>query len=490
MKVLFVASEAFPLVKTGGLGDVGGALPPALAAEGADVRLLLPAYREARARADRLKSVARLSLPGGEAQLLETRLPGTRIVLWLLDHPPSYDRPGDPYHDAHGRPWPDNAVRFALLCRAACAIALGQTGLGWRPDLVHAHDWQAGLAPALLAHEPGRPATVFTIHNLAYQGLFPAETFSALRLPPSLWSHAALEFHGRLSFIKGGIVFADRLTTVSPGYAHEIQTPEHGHGLDGLLRHRAAHLSGILNGIDDKTWNPARDIHLVNRYSARRPAGKPANKLALQTELNLAPDPQLPLLGMVGRLVAQKGVDLVVEALTRLDQWPLQLAVLGTGERRYEQRLLTEAARRPGRLAVRIGYDEPLAHRILAAADLFLMPSRFEPCGLSQLYAMRYGAVPVARRVGGLADTVVDANPDHLRAGRATGILFDEPRAEALAAAVERALALHRDRRLWRRLMLAGMRQDHGWRHSAAEYLRLYHRTFAEHRRRAPASHP
>ncbi len=473
LKVLFVASEAYPLIKTGGLGDICGSLPPALQALGVDLRLLLPAYRDARARAGRLRPVARLELAGGEVTVLEGRLPGTRIVLWLVDHP-SYDRPGDPYHDPQGQPWPDNAARYALLARAACALALGQTGLAWRPDVVHGHDWQTGLIPALLAPELGRPATVFTIHNLAYQGIFPAAAFAALKLPPALWSPEGLEFHGQLSFIKGGLAWADRLTTVSPGYAREIQTPESGHGLDGLLRHRADRLSGILNGIDAGIWNPARDGHLVRRYSATRLRDKLENKLALQEEFNLARDPDIALIGLVGRLVHQKGLDLVTAALPRLERAHLQLIVLGSGEQRYENMLRLEAARRPDRLKVFIGYDEVLAHRILAGADMLLMPSRFEPCGLSQLHALRYGAVPIVRRVGGLADTVADATAERLRAGTATGIVFDAAQPAALTAAVERALALYRDKRRWRRLVLAGMRQDHSWRHRAGDYLRVY----------------
>ena len=476
MRVLFVASEAHPLIKTGGLGDVCGALPAALRARGCDVRVLLPAYRDAVAHAGELKPVARLELPrlAAPVTLLEGVLPGTRVKFWLVHFPPAYDRPGNPYLNAHGHAWHDNAARFALLARAAVLVALGRAGLAWRPDIVHCHDWQAGLAPALLAQESPRPATVFTVHNLSYQGLFPHETFAALDLPPRLWSHEALEFHGQLAFIKGGLVFADRLTAVSPTYAREIRTPEHGHGLEGLLRHRAKYLKGILNGIDDKIWNPARDMHLAKRYSARHLGAKAANKAALQLEFGLPDDPAVPLIGMVGRLVHQKGVDLVLDALPRLMEMPLQLAVLGTGDAGYETALRAAAARYPGRLAVRIGYDEALAHRVEGGGDMFLMPSRFEPCGLSQLYSLRYGTVPIVRRVGGLADTVVDATPRNLKAGAATGLVFDAPEPRALAAAVERALALYRDRRAWNRLARAGMRRDFSWRHSAAEYLELY----------------
>lgn len=481
-KILFVTSEAQPLMKTGGLGDVCGGLPRALHGLGADVRLLLPGYRDSLRRAGRLKMVAQLNLPplAQPVTLLEGRLPGTRVKVWLIDFPPAYDRPGNPYLNAHGHPWHDNAARFALLARVAVAIARDTAGLAWRPDVVHAHDWQAGLVPALLATEPARPATVFTIHNLAYQGLFPYSTFQSLRLPASLWSLHALEFHGQLSFIKGGIAFADRVTTVSPSYAREIQTLEHGHGLDGLLRHRGAHLSGILNGIDAYIWNPARDPHLASRYSMHRLAHKAPNKTALQKEFNLPVDAEVALLGLVSRLVRQKGIDLVLAALPELLDLPVQLVAIGSGEPQYERALRAAAVRSPGCVAMLAGYDEAVAHRIQAGADIFLMPSRFEPCGLSQLYSLRYGTVPLVRRVGGLADTVTDATPDALAAGTATGIVFDAATPAAFVHAVKRALALRRNARIWKQLQLAGMRQDFSWRHSAAEYLRLYDQALAD----------
>jgi len=467
MKVLFVASEAFPLAKTGGLGDICGSLPPALRALQCDVRLLLPGYRDAIAQAGKLKQIGQLTLPQFPApvNLLEGHLPGTRVPVWLIDFPPAYARLGHPYHDAQGNSWPDNAARFALLARVAVAIAQRQSGLSWQPDIVHCHDWQTGLVPALLARETRRPATIFTIHNLAYQGLFPPETLAALGLPSSLWSFDALEFHGQLSFIKGGLVFADRITTVSPTYAQEIQTPANGYGLDGLLRYRAQHLTGILNGVDTKTWNPARDEFLAAKYSARTLPAKNKNKRVLQKEFGLKLDAKAMLIGTVGRLVHQKGMDLTIDALPTLMRQPIQLVTLGTGERALEQALRTAAAQHPGQCAAMIGYDEALAHRIVAGADAFLMPSRFEPCGLSQLYSLRYGTVPIVRHVGGLVDTVSDGK---------TGIAFDTDDAPTLAAAVLRAQALYRRPTAWRKLMSAGMRQDFSWRHSAQEYLRLY----------------
>ncbi len=488
MKVLYVTSEAWPLIKTGGLGDVGGSLPPALLAEGIDVRLLLPGYPSAIALAGPLKRVAKLDLrPFFQPviHLLEGHLPGTRVKLWLVDCPPAFDRAGDPYHGGDGQSWPDNAQRFALLARVATIVALGKAGLPWQPDVVHAHDWQAGLVPALLANTSPRPATVFTIHNLAYQGIFPRATFDALHLDPKLWSFEALEFHGQLSFIKGGLAFADRLTTVSPNYAREIQTPSFGHGLDGLLRWRSGVLHGIRNGIDTHAWNPARDPHLVSRYSAAKPAGKLPNKLALQAEMGLPPSEQ-PLFGLVGRLVWQKGIDLVLELLPALARRGIQLVILGNGEQKYEQALRRAAATHAEWLAVRIGYDEGLAHRIEAGSDLFLMPSRFEPCGLNQLYSLRYGAVPVVHRVGGLADTVTDTDEAGAD-GTANGFVFSQESPTALLATIDRALTCYRQPVRWTALQHAGMRGDFSWRHSAAAYAELYRGLSPSPLKRAPS---
>ena len=476
LKVLFVCSEAHPLIKTGGLADVCGSLPPALQAAKCEVRILLPAYQDALARAGRVTTAGHVPIPGLRApvRVLETTLPGTRVKTWLLDHPPAYARPGNPYLRPDGHPWPDNAQRFALLARAAVALVGGHGDVRWPADVIHCHDWQTGLVPLLLSLESPRPATVFTIHNLAYQGLFPYATLRQLGLAESLWHHEALEFYDQLSFIKGGLVFADKLSTVSPSYAQEIQTPAHGCGLDGLLRHRADDLAGILNGIDTKVWNPARDPYLAQPYHARRLDDKRANKLAVQREfgLRVAGDP--PLFTLIGRLVHQKGIDVVLDALPALLELDLQIAMLGTGDTKYEHALRAQALRFPKQLAVRIGFDEGAAHRLEAGGDGFLMPSRFEPCGLNQMYSLRYGTAPIVHRVGGLADTVVDATPENLKAGTATGFVFDTMSGAALVAAVERALALYANARAWRKVQLAGMRQDFSWRTRAEQYLALY----------------
>ncbi len=477
MKILYVASEAYPLVKTGGLGDVAGSLPPALQALGHEVRLLLPAYRSVLDRLGaQVHTRTHLGLHDARVRILETELPGTALTVWLVDAPACFDRPGNPYLDAHGQPWPDNAHRFAVLARTAVAIARDRAGLDWTPDLVHTNDWQTGLVPALLSLESERPRQVFTIHNLAYQGLFPAHTFRDLALPPFLESMHALEFHGQLSFIKGGLVFADHLTTVSPTYAREIQTPEYGCGLEGVLQARSAHLSGILNGIDTRTWDPATDPHLPHRYDARSLDLRRRNKAHLQREMGLEVSPRPMLVGMVGRLVEQKGIDVVLEALPRLLQWPLQFVILGSGDPGFERSLSRLAAKHPHRMAVHIGYDEALAHRIEGSADVFLMPSRFEPCGLNQMYSLRYGALPVVRATGGLADTVVDATPEWITARTADGFSFTPPTVEALVHALDRAHCTRRSPKLWQVLQRTGMAQDFSWERSARAYARLYAR--------------
>ena len=474
LRILFAASEAHPLIKTGGLADVAGSLPRALTGLKQQVRLVLPAYGSLLARIDKPREVAAFTVGDHAVRILATVLPGSRVTTWLVDCPPLFDRPGNPYLGPDGQPWPDNALRFFRFAEAVVRIASDNAGLNWQPDIVHSHDWQTGLVSALLSRLPARPATVFTIHNLAYQGLFPWQTFEALRLPGEWWSHHALEFHGQLSFLKGGLVFADRLTTVSPTYAREIQTPEYGYGLDGLLRHRAAVLSGILNGIDVQEWNPGTDPRLAQNYNRRTLGKKAANKAALQAQLGLEKREDVLLIGMVSRLVEQKGVDILLEALDALLLRPVQLAILGSGEARFEQALQAARARHPGRIGLQIGYDETLAHRIEAGADLFLMPSRFEPCGLNQMYSMRYGTPPLVRPVGGLADTVIDATDENLAAGTATGFHMTGESGAELVATVERALALWRQPERWRRLQDAGMARDFSWRHSAGEYLALY----------------
>lgn len=476
LKILFASSEAHPLIKTGGLADVSGALPKALHELKQDVRLVLPAYHDLLPQAGPLARVATLELAGVAApvEILLGQLPETQIPLYLIAAPRYFDRPGNPYSAADGRDWPDNAQRFACFARAIVELAQDRAAMDWRPDLVHCNDWQTGLVPALLTLETTRPATLFTIHNLAYQGLFDWASFQELGLPYSWWSMHALEFYNRLSFIKGGLVFADRLTTVSPTYAEEIRTPAFGCGLEGLLNARADVLSGILNGVDYKQWDPSRDPHLPHPYQRRALQGKRDNKAALQRLSGLPLEPGVPLFAHVGRLVEQKGIDLVLEILPQLMQRRLQLILLGSGEARLEAALRSAQAKYPQQLAVRIGYDEPLAHQIEAGADAFLMPSRFEPCGLNQLYSLRYGTLPIVRRTGGLADTVVDANYAAIEQGSATGFVFESASPAALLNAIDRALALYSQADIWSQVVRNAMAQDYSWTRSAKRYQALY----------------
>jgi len=473
LSVLAVASEAFPLVKTGGLGDVVGALPAALASEGIQTTTLLPGYPavlEALTDATTVHHYA--TLHGEPARVLAARAGGLNLL--VLDAPHLFDRPGNPYVAADGADWPDNAQRFAALGAAAADVAHGVIG-GFTPDIVHAHDWQAALAIALLHYGEGRrPGTVMTVHNLAFQGKFAPSLLAELGLPPHAFAADGVEYYGEIGFLKAGLALADRITTVSPTYAAEIRAVEHGMGLDGLLRHRHGVLSGILNGIDTDVWNPARDTHLAAPYDNRRLGKRPANRAALQHRMGLHADADALLVGVVSRLTWQKGMDLLVEALPALLAQGAQLALLGSGEFAIEEALVAAAQAAPGRMAVNIGYDETLAHQVQGGADVLLVPSRFEPCGLTQLCALRYGAVPLVSRVGGLADTVVDANEMALASGAGTGLVFTPGSREALECALERADALRRDARAWHQLQLRGMKTDVTWARPARHYAELF----------------
>jgi starch synthase len=483
MKVLFVASEAFPLVKTGGLGDVLYSLPHALHARGVDIRLVLPGYRALLRQLEQVRILGWCDVRGAEgivsARVLETRHPDFAFPLWVIDCPSLFDRAGNPYVSASGHDWPDNAERFTVFARVAALLAQDVLDLGWKPAVVHAHDWQTGLVAAFLADQPVRPKTVFTIHNLAYGGHFLHADFVHLQLPGDWWSPEGVEFHGGFSMLKAGIVYADSVTTVSPTYAAEICTPEFGYGLDGLLMSRQYKLHGILNGIDTRIWNPHTDPHLPAHFSAGRiQPGKRRNKQALLERFLPEVDTaglQAPLLGFVGRLVEQKGVDWVLAAMPLLlAETDARYVMLGSGQASYEQKFTRLAKQHPQRVFVEIGYDEPLAHQIEAGADLFLMPSRFEPCGLNQMYSLRYGTLPIVFKTGGLADTVVDASEVHLSDASANGFVFDTPDLEAFLAATRRALDLYRQPAVWLQLQQTGMRQSFDWSKSAGHYLSLY----------------
>jgi len=476
MRVLQVCAELFPLVKTGGLADVCGALPAALARHGCDVRVLMPALPAARRGLSDLSEMDVGAIGDGSARLLRGTLPdGTSI--YLIDSP-LFDREGGPYAGVDGRPFEDNHRRFALLGRVAALFAEGLDP-SWQPQVIHGHDWHTGLAPAYLRAASARhgrrlAGTVFTVHNLAYQGLFPMTVRADLGLPSSFFRMQGLEFYGQVSFLKAGLVYSDKLTTVSPTYAQEIQGPEQGCGLDGVLRERSDDLSGILNGVDRRIWDPSTDPHIAAAYTDEDLAGKATCRATLQAEFGLDGQRDAPLFGVVSRLAEQKGLHLVLAGLPELLRRGAQLVVLGSGDASLESGLRDAAAAHPSCVGVRLGYDEALAHRIVAGADVILVPSRFEPCGLTQLYGLCYGTLPLVRRVGGLADTVVDCALENLADDVATGFVFHDFDAADFLAAARRATVLLRRRDDWRRVQRRAMSRRFDWNSAAAQYAALY----------------
>ena len=465
MKILFASAEVYPLAKVGGLGDVAGSLPRALRSLGHDVRIVMPKYGTVSPPAKDLGTFA-VGIGGAdhEAKLTLSSLDG--VPVYLVDFSPLFDRP-KVYE------YPDDGQRFAFFGRAVLDMLPAS---GFWPDVLHCNDWHTALAPSFLRESPPtderyrRIRCVLTIHNLQHQGLFAKDLFEWTGLPPAAWNPEGVEFYGQLNFLKAGIVYADRVNTVSPTYSKEIQTPEYGYGLDGLLRSRASKLSGILNGIDYKVWNPAKDSHLAQKYSKTSLEKKAKNKAALQKEAGLAAESKIPLLGMVSRVTEQKGFDILIPAIPDLLNLGVQLVLLGTGEKAYEEPLGRFANAQKGFVAY-LKYDETLAHRIYAGSDFFLMPSKFEPCGLGQEISLRYGSVPIVRGTGGLVDTVIDVTADP-RNGN--GFAFSDFRASALLDAVGRAVAFYRAGRGWKRLQQRAMAQDLSWGASASRYADLY----------------
>lgn len=486
MKVLFVCAELFPFLKTGGLADVSAGLPPALQALGCEVRLAMPAFPAIASKTTLTRPIALLPdgpLPWGKAAILPTAkvalatLPGLKTPLYLLHAPALYERPGSTYLGPNGKDWGDNARRFAALGWAAATLGQGLDP-DWIPDVIHCHDWHAGLAPAYVHAfaDAGRhtPATVFTIHNLAYQGLFPRAVFAQLGLPAAYFDVAGLEFFGQVSFMKAAMSYADRVTTVSPTYAREILNPSQGCGLDGLLRERANLLSGILNGVDYQVWSPATDGLLPTPYDVDTLAEKSSAKRTLQMSFGLEPRPHALVFGVVSRLTEQKGLHLLPHVIADLVQAGGQLALLGQGDAALEQAFVDAAIRYPGQVGVRIGYDEVTAHAVVAGADVILVPSSFEPCGLTQLYGLRYGTLPLVRRVGGLADTVVDCTLENLDDGTANGFVFDELSAKGFLGALRRAFALSRRPDEWTVVQRRGMGMRFDWLTAAQQYIAIY----------------
>ncbi len=480
LSVLFITSEVHPLSKTGGLGDVSAALPAALRGLGVDVRLLVPGYPQVLAGLKHKRKVAEL---GDLAQfppavLLSARLPvsaSADVPVFIIDCPGLYRREGGPYLDAAGRDWPDNALRFGLLAKVGAILASDDSPLVWRPQVIHCNDWQSGLTPAYLHfHRGTKAATLMAVHNLAFQGVFPPGSVTQLGLPAASFDINGVEYHGKMSFLKAGLYYADHIVSVSPTYAREIQTAPLGFGLQGLLAGRRKHLSGIINGIDTVEWDPATDPCLVRNYTAGRLAAKAANKRALQQALGLTADPDILLFGAVGRFTHQKGYDLLLQVALQLIRLPAQLVILGNGEAALEQQLALLAKTHPGKIAVRIGFDEALSHLIEAGADSFLMPSRFEPCGLNQMYSQRYGTPPLVHATGGLRDTVVDCTPATLANGSASGFLFHPMTPGNFLAAIRRVSIAYQDKPTWRRLQKNCMTKDFSWRSSAAAYREIY----------------
>ena len=471
-KILFATSEAYPFIKTGGLADVSSSLPKALAELHQDVRLILPNYGALKHNNEvNFRSEFRVGMH--TVRLLETKLPDSEVIVWLVDCPEYFGMNGNPYVDEAGDSYPNNAERFALFCRAVIAVAMNRIQHDWKADIVHCNDWQTGLIPALLSLEYQCPQTVFTIHNIAYQGLFSGLMASVLRLPMPLLSQNGLEFHGMISFIKGGLVYADKITTVSPTYVQEIQTPEFGYGLEGLLIYRNNDLKGIINGID-ADWNPENDSFIPQKYSINSLQNKVINKIALQTRLKLPLDANVFVIGLISRLVEQKGIDLVLDCFPALLSLPIQIVILGSGNKDFEKQLSQFSAIYPHKMALSLGYDESLAHLIEAGSDVFLMPSRFEPCGLNQMYSQRYGTLPIVRNTGGLADTVVDTLPNTIKDKTATGFIFNEESPGALLETIKRAVLLHSFPDIWIGLQTNAMTCDFSWENSARQYLELY----------------
>lgn len=474
IKVLFVTSEITPLIKTGGLADVSGALPAALRAIGVDVRVLLPGYSKVLAQLDNPEIVATFdSLPGfPPAKLLSDQMENG-VPLLVLDCPALYQREAGPYQDASGQDWSDNALRFGLFCKVAAILGSSESPLEWHPDLEHCNDWQAGLTPAYL-HFAGGVPSVMTVHNLAFQGGFPPATVSMLGLPSSSFGIDGLEYYGNLSFLKAGLFYADHLTTVSPHYAREIQQEQLGFGMQGLLATRSDVLTGILNGIDTDEWNPAKDRYLAKKFSVARMAGKAVNKEVLQNKMGLDPDPDVPLLGLVSRFTHQKGLDLLLEIAPSLTRLPAQIVMLGTGDAQMQNIARELSVRYMGKIGAYIGFSEDLSHMIEAGADMFIMPSRFEPCGLNQLYSQRYGTPPIVHATGGLVNSVVDCTPETLRDGTASGFVFSGMSPENLYATIQRAVDLYRDQKSWKALRKNCMSKEFGWETSAEAYLEIY----------------
>ena len=479
MRVLFATSEAYPLIKTGGLADVSGALPKAISQlpnfKG-DIKLLLPAYSAVLAKLQAAKIIANINVLGQDCCLIIGKMPDSNLEVIAIKNAALYERTGGPYSDENGVDWLDNALRFGVLSRVASLLCSTKSPLkNWLPDLIHCNDWQTGLAPAYMKLlDNSKTKSILSIHNIAFQGCFNATWIKQLELPAEHFHINGFEYHGQISFLKAGLFYADKLSTVSPTYAQEIQTADFGFGLEGLLQTRSVDLVGILNGIDADEWNPAIDSHLPKNYSNNRITGKHAVKHALQQQLGLDIKANAPLLGIVSRLTHQKGLDLLPSIMPELVDLGCQFAILGSGEKKLEASFNALAERYPTQVSMNTGYHEHLSHNIMAGSDLFIMPSRFEPCGLNQLYGLAYGTPPVVSNTGGLADSVCDTTKLALKNKSATGFVVKNVTSASLLVTIQHALIIWQDKKTWRKIQKNGMSQDISWVSSAKPYLSFY----------------
>jgi len=485
LRILFVCSEAYPLIKTGGLADVSGSLPYSLSQLGVDVRLLIPAYPDVLRNLVNIQPLTVMdNVPGaGSVRLLLGRMPDKNLPVIAIVNESLYQRDGGPYINNVGQDWPDNPARFGVLSYVAARLGSSISPLkDWIPDVVHCNDWQTGLAPAYMHYMGGKCAkSVLSIHNIAFQGCFSSDWVAKLSLPPQSYQMHGLEFYGQMSFLKAGIYYANTITTVSPTYADEIQTEAYGFGMQGLLRSRRHEVHGILNGIEIEEWNPATDRYLIKNYSAQNINNKKAVKHALQERLGLKIDAETPLFGIVSRLTYQKGLDMVLAIADELLKHNVQVAVLGSGERELENGFRRLASSYPKHVSVTIGYNEELSHQIMAGADTFMMPSRFEPCGLNQMYGLRYGTPSIVTKTGGLADSITDTNDDTLENMAATGFVMQTVSPQDLISAALRSLYYYKNKKVWKQIQRNGMKQDLSWKESAHKYLDLYKQMLRQH---------
>ena len=484
MRVLFATSEAFPLIKTGGLADVSGALPKAISqlpAFSGDIKIVMPGYGAVLAKLKSTQSIADIEVLGHACSIITGKMPDSGLEVIAIQNAHLYERAGGPYSDENGVDWVDNPLRFGVLSRVASLLCSAQSPLAdWLPDLIQCNDWQTGLAPAFMKLvDKSTTKSIFSIHNLAFQGCFDASWLKPLELPAAQFQINGFEYYGQISFLKAGIFYADQLCTVSPTYAQEIQTKQYGFGMEGLLKARTGDLTGILNGIDTQEWNPASDAHLPKNYSDSRITNKNTVKRTLQQQLGLQIDADAPLLGIVSRLTHQKGLDLLPEIMPKLIKQGCQFAILGSGDKTLEASFNGLEALHPTQVSMNTGYHEHLSHNIMAGSDMFIMPSRFEPCGLNQLYGLAYGTPPIVSPTGGLADSVTDCNEINLKTNKATGFVIKNVDELSLLVTIERAIAAWQDKKLWRKIQRNGMNQPVGWDLSAKSYLALYEKTLS-----------